>query len=574
MFLFPNIVSTNVVSSRIIRRLLPVSTAVISSSMSTTTTVTKRQKITTSNNTNNAKSIPTNYLPYKPRIIILGSGWGGHTLAKRLDKTKFDVRVISPANHFLFTPLLPGTAVGTLEFRAIQEPVRIIPQLGEYYQAKARQLDVKKKIIHCEDIFQKEQFSVKYDYLLIAAGNKTNTYGIPGVEATEGRSDGKNSSVLFLKHLYHARLIRNRILECFERASNTNVTKKERARLLSFVVVGGGPTSCEFTTELYDFIHEDVSKWYPDLKEDIKLTLVEAGSTLLSGFHQSLSNYYLTNLQKRNVDVKLCTAVTGVHERQFTRTPPPTNDEKIDDDRCKEKTKSRKYTYAKFNDDTELPFGMMVWSAGLAPVKFVEESGLSLLKGRIEVDEYLRVPNCKGRVFAFGDCGIITHVNDPDGLGALPPTASVAEQQAYYLSDCFNDYYHEFNSTIGKSNNNDGDDNYDDDQELPLPGPVVPALLPYGGFVAEYINSKLCQSSPKFMYKNRGAMAGMGFGGGVSDLTNTDLPFAPKTATSGLAAFLMWRSVYLTKQVSGTNMILIPMYWFKQMLFGRDISRF
>jgi len=228
---------------------------------------------------------------------------------------------------------------------------------------------------------------------------------------------------------------------------------------------------------------------------------------------------------------------------------------------------------------------MMVWSAGLAPVKFVEDSGLSLLKGRIEVDEYLRVPESKGRIFAFGDCGII---NNKDGSGGvLPPTASVAEQQAYYLSDCFNDYYYKYNSTISKSNNknknknknkninNDNDyDDYEDDEELPLPGMIVPALLPYGGFIAEYINSKLCQSSPKFMYKNRGAMAGMGFGGGVSDLTNTDLPFAPKTATSGLAAFLMWRSVYLTKQVSGTNMILIPMYWFKQMIFGRDISRF
>ena len=68
--------------------------------------------------------------------MILGSGWGGYTVAKRLDKTKYDVRVISPANHFLFTPLLPSTAVGTLEFRAIQEPIRTIPQLGKYYQAR------------------------------------------------------------------------------------------------------------------------------------------------------------------------------------------------------------------------------------------------------------------------------------------------------------------------------------------------------------------------------------------------------------------------------------------------------
>ena len=58
----------------------------------------------------------------KPRVVVLGSGWGGNKVARYLDKTKFDVRVVSPANHFLFTPLLPSTAVGTLEFRAVQEP--------------------------------------------------------------------------------------------------------------------------------------------------------------------------------------------------------------------------------------------------------------------------------------------------------------------------------------------------------------------------------------------------------------------------------------------------------------------
>ncbi|OEU12854.1 FAD/NAD(P)-binding domain-containing protein [Fragilariopsis cylindrus CCMP1102] len=451
-------------------------------STTTTTTTSNKPHNSTSNN--------------KPRIVILGTGWGGYTLANRLDKNKFDVRVISPANHFLFTPLLPGTAVGTLEFRAIQEPVRTIRGLGEYYQAKARTLDTTSKTITCQDIFKKELFDIQYDFLIIATGNKTNTFNIEGIDSHEGKS------VLFLKHLYHARQIRNRILECFERASNPNISVSERQRLLSFIVVGGGPTSCEFTTELYDFIHEDVSKWYPDLKDEIKLTLVEAGSGLLGSFHQSLSEYYLKKLQTRNVDVRLKTAVTGVCDQQF--------------------------------DNTELPFGMMVWSAGLAPVKFVQGSGLSLHKGRIEVDEYLRVPDSKGRIFALGDNAIVNS-------GELPPTASVAEQQAYYISDCFNNYYYK---SIIDNENNDNENN--DGTELPLPGMV---------------------------YMNRGAMAGMGFGGGVMDLTKSDLP-VPKITTSGLAAFLQWRSVYLTKQLSYTNMILIPMYWFKQIVFGRDISRF
>jgi len=501
-------------------------------------------------------SSPYTVTKKKPRVVILGTGWGGHTLAKRLDKQKFDVRVISPANHFLFTPLLPSTAVGTLEFRAIQEPVRTIDGLGEYYQAKAQGLDTERKVVQCQDSFKKHNFEVRYDYLLVAAGNKTNTFNTPGIEEHEGKS------VLFLKHLYHARQIRNRILECFERASNNNVAKEERARLLSFVVVGGGPTSCEFTTELYDFIHDDVAKWYPDLKGEISLTLVEAGPGLLGQFDRSLADYYLKNLRKRNVDVKLSTPVTGVHVKHFALDDDGTdeNHSNSNSKHTEGEGEGRSYTVASFDDGTELPFGMMVWSAGLAPVKFVENSSLPLAKGRIAVDDYLRVPDQKGRIFAFGDCSI---VGGHTGRSGLPPTASVAEQQAYYLSDVFNNYYFRFDPCHPKN----------DEKNLPLPGPVVPALLPYGGFPFENLNELLTTSVPTFSYMNRGAMAGMGFGGGVSDMTKSDIP-GPKVALSGTAAFLMWRSVYLTKQLSYTNMILIPMYWFKQVVFGRDISRF
>ena len=117
----------------------------------------------------------------KPRVVVLGSGWGGNKVARYLDKSKFDVRVVSPANHFLFTPLLPSTAVGTLEFRAVQEPVRTIKGLGKYHQAKAQQLDVENRIVNCRDIFSGDTFDINYDFLVISAGCKTNTFAVPGV---------------------------------------------------------------------------------------------------------------------------------------------------------------------------------------------------------------------------------------------------------------------------------------------------------------------------------------------------------------------------------------------------------
>lgn len=472
----------------------------------------------------------------RPRVVILGSGWAGNTLARRLDKDLYDVRLVSPSNHFLFTPLLPSTAVGTLEFRAIQEPVRTIPGLGEYYQAKARTIDADCRVVKCEDLFLGRGFDVRYDYLVVAAGNKTNTFGTPGVAEREG------SEVFFLKHLHHARQIRNRVLECFERASNPDISVSERDRLLSFVVVGGGPTSCEFTTELYDFLVQDVKLWYPDLIDHVRVTLVEAGPGLLGSFHKALADYYLKSLEKKKIDVRVNTAVVGVEDQ----TP--------DDGAGGGKAMAGHYTVAKLADGTSVPFATMVWSAGLAPVKFIERSGLELDRGRVVVDGYLRVPGQRGRVYSLGDCATLKD-------GPLPPTASVAEQQAYYLGDCFNKYYSKFD--VANEEN--------DEKEVPLPGPVAPALMPWQHL--EFMNRILCASSPRFQYKNRGSMAGMGFGGGVTDLTNTDLP-SPRTTMSGFIAFLTWRTTYLTKQLSWSNMMLIPMYWFKALVFGRDISRF
>ena len=151
---------------------------------------------------------------------------------------------------------------------------------------------------------KKRSFTVPWDILVIATGCKTNTFGVPGVMEREGKE------VFFLKHLHHARQIRNRLLECFERASMPGVSPEERSRLLSFIVVGGGPTSCEFVAELHDFIAQDVNSWYPDLEQYVRVTLVEAGDGLLSSFEQSLSAYVQKSFKKRNIEVRTSTAVT------------------------------------------------------------------------------------------------------------------------------------------------------------------------------------------------------------------------------------------------------------------------
>lgn len=167
--------------------------------------------------------------------------------------------------------------------------------LNEYYQAKARSLDLTKRQVYCQDIFTGLSFALPFDFLVIATGSKTNTFGTPGVKQNEGKD------VFFLKHLYHARGIRNRIIECFERATNPTLSQEEVTALLSFLVVGGGPTSCEFATELSDFIKQDVPRWYPHLSMKAKITLVEAGPRILGTFDASLVDYYQANMVEQGV---------------------------------------------------------------------------------------------------------------------------------------------------------------------------------------------------------------------------------------------------------------------------------
>ena len=118
-------------------------------------------------------------------------------------------------------------------------------QNANYYQAKARSVDTIKKEVCCEGLFDDEKFVVKFDKLVIATGMKTNTFRTRNVNAFEGRC------VFFLKQLNHARALRDRTIEMFEVANYPGTSPAEKKRLLSFVIVGGGPTSCEYAAGKY-----------------------------------------------------------------------------------------------------------------------------------------------------------------------------------------------------------------------------------------------------------------------------------------------------------------------------------
>ena len=143
----------------------------------------------------------------KPKLVILGVGWGGFKVAKEIDTKLWDVNIISPRNYFLFTPLLTTTTVGTLEFRCIAEPIRQLRSDINYVQAEAESLDLENKRVNCRHFYiertdsgeeTKPTFSMRYDHLVIACGAENATFGIPGVA----------EYAHFLKDLGHARAVR------------------------------------------------------------------------------------------------------------------------------------------------------------------------------------------------------------------------------------------------------------------------------------------------------------------------------------------------------------------------------
>lgn len=342
----------------------------------------------------------------KPRVVVLGTGWGACRFLKGIDTKIYDVVCISPRNHMVFTPLLASTCVGTLEFRSVAEPVsRIQTSLASdpnsyFYLASCFGIDTDKHEVYCETVsngklsHEPHQFKVAYDKLVIAAGAEPVTFGIKGVK----------ENAFFLREVNHAQEIRKKLLLNLMLSDNPGISEEERKRLLHCVVIGGGPTGVEFSGELSDFIMKDVREQYAHVKDHVKVTLIEANE-ILSSFDIGLRQYATNHLNKSGVCLKRG-VVKEVHPEKIV-----------------------------LNDGTDVPYGLLVWSTGVGPSQFVKTLNLPKSPGgRIGVDEWLRVPSVED-VFALGDCaGFLEQTGRP----VLPALAQVAERQGKYLVELFN----------------------------------------------------------------------------------------------------------------------------------------
>ncbi|XP_076106487.1 uncharacterized protein LOC143075081 isoform X5 [Mytilus galloprovincialis] len=368
----------------------------------------------------------------RERLVILGTGWGSYSVLKTIDKNKFDVIVVSPRNHFLFTPLLCSTTVGTLEFRSVIEPVRntIFRQPDHFHLSFATKLDIENKKIHCESVLKSElKYTIDFDKLVIGVGALSNTFNVPGVQEHS----------FFLKEVADARRIRNRILKNFELSVQPGIEDSEANRLLHTVIVGGGPTGVEFGAELYDFVEQDISRLYKQKKHHVNVTLVESNQ-ILASFDESLRKYAEKKIKERDRFQLVKSIVTEVKEDCVTLS----NGETIP---CGMVVWSGGIAPRQFVSDLDLkknkqgqvsngetiPCGMVVWSGGIAPRQFVSDLDLKKNKqGQVMTDKYLHVLGDDSKsVFAIGDCADVQDM-------PLPCTAQVAEREGRYLAKMLN----------------------------------------------------------------------------------------------------------------------------------------
>ncbi len=326
--------------------------------------------------------------PARPKLLILGTGFASFSLVKTIDVDRYEVIIVSPRNHFLFTPLLPSTTVGTIEFRSIIEPIRTARRGIRYHQAACISLDTDAKTIECQSAFDSQRFTLAYDLLVIGVGSLSNTFNIPGVEA----------HALFLKELADARAIRSRISDCFEQASQPGLAHPNIEALLHFVVVGGGPTGVEFSGEMHDFVAEDLSKWFPDLLPFVRITLLEASGAILTSFDERLSQYALRHLKRARIQVRTHSFVKEVQPGRVL-----------------------------LSTGEEIPCGLVVWSTGIGPTALAKSAALPRDdRGRLLTDATFRVHGHE-TVYAIGDCARVESEN-------LAATAQVAQQSGEYVA--------------------------------------------------------------------------------------------------------------------------------------------
>ncbi|KAJ4478506.1 pyridine nucleotide-disulfide oxidoreductase-domain-containing protein [Lentinula aciculospora] len=524
----------------------------------------------------------------KPRLVVVGGGWGAMGVLQTLHLGDYHVTVVSNETFTTFTPLLSSAAVGTVQVRSLIEPLRkIVARLrGHFVNGKAIDVDFGQRLIEVECVGNGEKVYIPYDKLVIAVGSTSSTHGVPGLE-----------HCFQLKTIADAQAIRRRVMDNFEAASLPTTSPSERKRLLSFVVCGGGPTGIETAAEIFDFCQEDIINYFPKIcREEVSIHYSEA-----------ISQYAEDKFKRDGVNLITNSRVAAVTPEHVIFTS--------------------KNADGKMEQHT-IPTNFTLWSTGIAMNPFAKRV-TDLLRNQvhrkaIEVDAHLRVKGTpQGTVYAVGDAATIEtslvshfvesveeadknkdgkidfgeweqkipmaedHVTkareiftmyDTNGdnalelnelvklledlgnkITSLPATAQVASQQGKYIGRKFNKLARWREREEQKVERTQSDTtSTTSSSATSLSKDDVRSRKN----IIDIADESIC--SP-FRYFHLGSLAYIG-NAAVFDLGKYSF-------MGGLAAMYAWRSVYWNEQVSMRTRALLMIDWIVRGAWGRDLSR-
>jgi NADH dehydrogenase len=323
----------------------------------------------------------------RPRVVIIGAGFGGLSAAKSLAGARLDVILIDRYNYHLFQPLLYQVATAALSPADIASPIRAIFRS----QLNVNVVLANVSAIHTErNEIIAEGEPILFDYLIVATGAKQAYFG----------NTGWAPHAPGLKTMDDAISLRRRILLAFERAE-TEPEPHERRRLMNFVIVGAGPTGVELAGSIAELAKRALA---PDFRKidtrSARIVLIEAGPRVLNQFDQTLSYSAHRALEELGVEIRLSVAVTGCDEAGISMG--------------KERIESR----------------TVIWAAGVEASLAGQWLGAETDHGgRVKVGSDLSVPG-HSRIFVVGDTA---HALDSRGK-PFPGLAAVAKQQGTYVA--------------------------------------------------------------------------------------------------------------------------------------------